>query len=410
MKSDLGTLAAAAALLYARGTSAITSSFCPGGGNVCYRWGVPEAAASSGSGDVYFQIKAPTSYQWVGVGIGSRMAGAEIFVIYQDGSGNVTLSPRSGKGHNMPQYSERSAVELLSGSGVSNNEMTANIRCGDCSSLDLSGSNSWIAAWKTGDSLDSTSFSESITEHDDNNVFNVNLASATFSTSGNPFVSGSSSNGDSNSDSNSDSNGSGSGSGNAVTGSSSGASDTLATAHGIIMAIVFVIAYPLGAIAMPLIGSWLIHASWQILAFLLMWAGFGIGYVYARDSGSWFTNTHTRMGTVICAMISLQPILGWAHHKHFAKHQQRGLISHAHIWYGRALILIGIVNGGLGLQLANTPQRFIIAYSVVAAIMSVLYVAGSVLGGVQKRHRAKQLISPQMTQDEQPATHQSRYQ
>lgn len=320
MKSDLGTLAAAAAAaaavlckitylphaqrpsppdpefvadtislfehLDARGTSGITSSFCPGGGDVCYRWGVPETAANSGSGDVYFQIKAPSRYQWVGVGIGSRMAGAEMFVIYQDGSGNVTLSPRSGKGHVMPQYSERSAVELLSGSGVSNSEMTANIRCGDCSLLDLSGSNSWLAAWKTGDSLDSTSLSETITEHDEDNVFNVNFAEATFSSSGNPFVSGSSSSSDSNIDSNSDSNNSGSGSGNAVTGSSSGGSDTLASAHGIIMAIVFVIAYPIGAVAMPLIGSWLIHASWQILAFLLMWAGFGIGYVFARDDGS----------------------------------------------------------------------------------------------------------------------------
>lgn len=84
------------------------------------------------------------------------------------------------------------------------------------------------------------------------------------------------------------------------------------------------------------------------------------------------------MGTVVCAMIGLQPILGWAHHEYFVKHQQRGLISHTHIWYGRALIIIGIVNGGLGLQLASAPQRFIIAYSVVAAIMSVLYVAGTV--------------------------------
>ncbi|KPM33957.1 hypothetical protein AK830_g12614 [Neonectria ditissima] len=408
MKSDLGTLAAAAAVLYARGTSAITSSFCPGGGDVCYRWGVPEAAASSGSGDVYFQIKAPSTYQWVGVGIGSRMAGAEIFVIYQDGSGNVTLSPRSGKGHVMPQYSSRSGVELLSGSGVSNSEMTANIRCGDCSSLDLSGSNSWLAAWKSGDSLDSTSPSETISEHDEDEVFNVDFTSATFSSSGNPFVSGSSSSDDSSSDS--DSNSGSSSGGDAVTESSSGVSDTFATAHGIIMAIVFVIAYPLGAVVMPLIGSWLIHASWQILALLLMWAGFGLGYVYARDDGYWFTNTHTKMGTVVCALISLQPVFGWLHHKYYVKHQQRGLMSHVHVWSGRILIILGIVNGGLGLQLAGTSQRFVIAYSVVAAIMSVLYVSGSVFGGLQKRHRAKKLISPQMTQEEQPATHQARYQ
>ncbi|KAF7545867.1 hypothetical protein G7Z17_g8857 [Cylindrodendrum hubeiense] len=408
MKSHIGTLAAAAtAVLYARGTSATTSSFCPGSGDVCYRWGVPEAAASSGSGDVYFQIKAPTTNQWVGVGIGSQMSGAEIFVIYQDGSGNVTLSTRSGRGHVMPQYSQRSAVELLSGSGVSGSEMTANIRCGDCSSLDLSGTNSWIAAWKAGDSLDSTSPSETITEHDSDHSFSVDFSSASFSTSGNPFVSGSSSDSGSNSDSNSDSNsgsnsGSGSGSDGAVTENKSSNSDTMANAHGIVMAIVFVIAYPIGAVVMPLLGKWFIHAGWQFLAFLGMWAGFGLGYVAARDDAIFWKNTHTKMGTIVCALLGLQPVLGWAHHQYFRKHQQRGLISHGHIWYGRILMVLGVVNGGLGLELASSPRSLTIAYSVVAAIVSILYVAGTLVGGMRKRRQsAKRIVSPQMTHEEQ---------
>ncbi|KAH7163008.1 hypothetical protein B0J13DRAFT_26833 [Dactylonectria estremocensis] len=349
------------------------------------------------------------------------MAGAEIFIIYQDGNGNVTLSTRSGRGHVMPQYESRSAVELLSGSGVSGGEMTANIRCGDCSSLDLSGSNGWIAAWKSGDSLDSTSPSETITEHDSDHAFTVNLDSASFSTSGNPFVSGSSSDGDSDSDSNSDSDsdsddnsdsnsGAGSTGGGAVTESSGSNTDALLKAHGIIMAIVFVIAYPIGAIVMPTLGNWLIHAGWQTLAFLGMWAGFALGYVVARDDGYWWNNTHTKMGTIVCALLGLQPVLGWAHHQYFLKHQQRGLISHGHIWYGRVLMVLGIVNGGLGLQLAGTSRGLTIAYSVVAAIVSILYVAASLVGGMRKRRQtSKRIVSPQMTnEDPYPMSDRSR--
>src|SRR6478609_1861846 len=71
--------------------------------NICYSAVVPEATAKSGSGAVYFQIYAPTTFAWVAMGTGSSMADSNIFVIYQDGKGNVTLSNRQTSGHTMPQ-------------------------------------------------------------------------------------------------------------------------------------------------------------------------------------------------------------------------------------------------------------------------------------------------------------------
>lgn len=103
------------------------------------------------------------------------------------------------------------------------------------------------------------------------------------------------------------------------------------------------------------------------------------------------------MGTIICALLAVQPILGWLHHQYFLKNQRRGLISHAHIWYGRVLMVLGIVNGGLGLQLADAPKAFIVAYSVVAGITSILYVAGTLVGEMRKKRRSKQILLPQMT-------------
>jgi hypothetical protein len=84
----------------------------------------------------------------------------------------------------------------------------------------------------------------------------------------------------------------------------------------------------------------------------------------------------------------IQPGLGYAHHRYYLKHQQRGRISHAHIWYGRALMVLGVVNGGLGLQLAMANNSLIIAYSVVAAVMFLLYAIGKVLVSVRRKQAA----------------------
>ena len=209
------------------------------------------------------------------------MSGAEIFLMYEDGDGNVTLSTRESMGHSEPQYSARPGVELLSGSGVSGGRMVANVRCGDCSSLDLQGQNSWIAAWKSGSSMDSTSPRQQISVHDDKTVFQVNLAQASISSDENPFLAPSSI-GD-----NGGSNGGGNGGNGAVSsGGSSSDDNTIILAHGVIMTIVFIALYPMGAILMPLLGKWFVHAASQLIAWLLMWAGFGLGYTFAVRDGS----------------------------------------------------------------------------------------------------------------------------
>lgn len=98
--------------------------------NVCYSFNVPATSASSGTGDIYFQIQAPSSTQWVGLGQGDQMKGANIFMVYSDAGGhNVTLSPRLGQGNFEPQLNSQAQISLLEGSGISNGMMTANVRC-----------------------------------------------------------------------------------------------------------------------------------------------------------------------------------------------------------------------------------------------------------------------------------------
>jgi hypothetical protein len=98
--------------------------------NVCFKLNIPESTASSGSGDIFFQLSAPSSYEWVALGQGDSMGGSNMFVVYTSKDGNnVTLSPRTASGNVMPTSNNAAQVTLLEGSGVSNNVMTANVKC-----------------------------------------------------------------------------------------------------------------------------------------------------------------------------------------------------------------------------------------------------------------------------------------
>lgn len=101
------------------------------------------------------------------------------------------------------------------------------------------------------------------------------------------------------------------------------------------------------------------------------------------------------MGVVVCALLGLQPIFGWLHHLHYVKNRKRGVISHVHIWYGRALMVLGIVNGGLGLSLAQESRGFVTAYIVVAVVVGLMYL-GSILFRVSRNRRSRPDREPKL--------------
>lgn len=86
----------------------------------------------------------------------------------------------------------------------------------------------------------------------------------------------------------------------------------------------------------------------------------------------------------------VQAPMGYIHHVNFVATGARGFWSYAHIWNGRIVMLLGIVNGGLGLDLAGikhqtlgitvgkVDKKWVIAYAVVAGIVGLLYVGGLV--------------------------------
>ncbi|OTA63093.1 hypothetical protein K449DRAFT_433177 [Hypoxylon sp. EC38] len=169
------------------------------------------------------------------------------------------------------------------------------------------------------------------------------------------------------------------------------------TAHGIIAALCFTILFPVGAIIMRVIPgryTWLIHGLFQGLAYLLYVAGAALGIRLIQiirippNNTSLLqlssSNAHPIIGIVILAVLFFMPPLGFAHHSKFKQLKRRTIYSHAHLWLGRASLTLGIINGGLGLQLARPSQSVIIAYSIVGGILWLIWLMVAVLGEIRR--------------------------
>ncbi|KAI1618064.1 hypothetical protein EDD36DRAFT_425561 [Exophiala viscosa] len=386
---------------------------------------VPSDTASSGSGSIYLQISAPSGTQWIGFGQGSQMSGANMLVVYAADSSNVTVSPRLGTGHVEPEHNSDAQVSVLEGTGIaSDGSLVANIRCDSClswsgGSMDPTDSSSkWIYAYKSGDALDATSTSADISQHDNNGEFKLDLTTGTGGSSSNPFVASSD---DSSSTTAAGTTGTSTATGTAATApgsditgsvssssatatSTSGVSSPLTssspsstgdevesdpnkgtrTAHAILMPLVFVVLFPLSALTLYLPYNEKVrhvHAPLQVVSIILMLVGLAMGVRLANKLDE-IDKYHQVIGFIVVGwMVIIQPALGLAQHLNFRKNGTRSPMGHGHRWVGRAMILLGIVNGGLGFMQAGkvgseeTPTYAVILYSAVAVAIFVLYFA-----------------------------------
>jgi hypothetical protein len=178
-------------------------------------------------------------------------------------------------------------------------------------------------------------------------------------------------------------------------GSSGGGNrQTILIAHGVLASLAFVILFPAGAIAIRLASFpgvvWL-HAGFQILAYLVYIAAFGLG-VYMATEMNLLDSYHPIIGIVVLVLVFFQPITGLLHHTLFKKYSHRTLWSYAHIWIGRIAVTLGIINGGVGLRLADSMHMSsrggIIAYSVIAAVVWLVWVAAMFIG--ERRRKVAQ--------------------
>ncbi|RYP72467.1 hypothetical protein DL770_007969 [Monosporascus sp. CRB-9-2] len=170
--------------------------------------------------------------------------------------------------------------------------------------------------------------------------------------------------------------------------------------HGILAAIAFVGLFPLGSIFVRVIPgrfAWIVHAITQTVAYIVFIGAAVLGLYLVNTirippNGASLlatstVNVHPIIGIVILTLLFFQPILGIVHHVKFKRLGRRTAWSHLHLWNGRAMVTLGIVNGGLGLGLASASPGSIAAYSVVAAIVWLLWVLAAAYGELRWRWR-----------------------
>ncbi|KAJ5949176.1 hypothetical protein N7454_000760 [Penicillium verhagenii] len=346
----------------------------PGQTDITYAVNIPQETANSGEGPVYLQLKSTSPLQWFAWGQGSQMQGANIFVVYASADGsNITVSPRLGLvEHVEPLYNSQARLSVLEGSGISNGTITANIRCDSCITWSVghadptSSSSSWVWAFKNGNPLETDSLSESIIIHDASGVASLNLQKAAGGTSGNPFLASSSTTASS---------------GQSISSDNSPSLHKKRIAHAVIMITVFVVLFPSFALALRILPSSVavrVHAFLQLFTLVLAIAGLGLGISMARDL-QLIQTYHPIIGMVVVpSLILFQPAMGFLQHRYFGISGKKGLFGYLHQWFGRSMIILGIINGGLGFRLTGigssiAPTGAVIAYSVVAGVVGIGY-------------------------------------
>ncbi|KFZ25026.1 hypothetical protein V502_00490 [Pseudogymnoascus sp. VKM F-4520 (FW-2644)] len=167
------------------------STFSPIAG-INYTLGVSSPSRDDGFGDVFISVSFRPRYQWVAIGIGSQMRGSTIFVIYTDGRGNVTVSPRDGQGHHQPLFNSSSTVTVLDGSGANAQLVKANFRyaapAGKINLLNQKAA--FIGSWKEGVAFSTMDKQVVLSYHDGQSKFVLNVEGADVGNSSNPFVRG----------------------------------------------------------------------------------------------------------------------------------------------------------------------------------------------------------------------------
>jgi len=166
-------------------------------------------------------------------------------------------------------------------------------------------------------------------------------------------------------------------------------------AHACIMSIVFIVLYPLGAISLHLPieripylrNSYLrnkvmaMHVPIQIIAFVMMVGGMCLGIRIGHDLGFLKNPVHAHVVIgllTVCTIIVFQPIMGVLQHRHFKKTGGKSIFAYLHRWTGRVAIGLGMINSGLGFQLAKTnviihTSSYVRSYVLLGVLVSIWF-------------------------------------
>lgn len=116
--------------------------------------------------------------------------------------------------------------------------------------------------------------------------------------------------------------------------------------HAICLGGSFVILFPLGVSLLRFFNSSRLHWIVQVVATLICIIGLAVAVALSIMDIEYnsFTAVHQIIGILVVAVLVLQVVLGYMHHTKFKRLGGRTWVSFTHLWTGRMVIVIGMVN------------------------------------------------------------------
>jgi hypothetical protein len=127
-----------------------------------------------------------------------------------------------------------------------------------------------------------------------------------------------------------------------------GSYTALVVLHAIILGVAFVIVFPTGILALR--SGWKVafgmHWMLQALASAASVVGLALAIALSITGVEYndFDKTHQILGLVIIALVALQVLSGFWHHRMFKRIGRRSPVTYSHMLLGRILIYGGMVN------------------------------------------------------------------
>ncbi|KAG6041704.1 hypothetical protein E4U41_002787 [Claviceps citrina] len=353
------------------------STFVSPDNHVAFAFTVPQSDDFKYPEATFFSIRVPNRYSWGAVGLGSDdMKGALYLIIYQSANGqNVTFSPRMAYDNSEPTYwPDMEYTVVQNNTGVFDDYMYFTAMCtANCRSwnrretnggwLDVSSpSQKAIYAIGPSESLTSDDPGAALKFHQEYGVFSIDMG-RTRGAADAPVL---------NKDSQNE--------GTEFVSRGLGKSDYKATLHGTFMIFFIIGMMNFGVVLLRTCGWAKWHALNQSIATLGVLSGLTLGILtslhYNRSRG--FNHHHQVLGYIIVASILAQLGLGVKHHLEYQKTQAPTLFGRIHVWTGRVILLLAVLNSFFGFAFAQN-RRFAMVLAgllLVACGMAVLYLLG----------------------------------
>jgi hypothetical protein len=182
-------------------------------------------------------------------------------------------------------------------------------------------------------------------------------------------------------------------------------------AHAALAASAFLVFFPIGGVIIRIWDPrverysyivW-IHAVLQGVGYVLFTAAAGMGIYMAKHlhavsgdfAADWALGLHIQeltnilqlgqyhpiIGLSVFILMALQPLTELLNHYLFERYPRVRYVGYVHVWLGRLLLTLGIINGGLGFHFADSipgpqwPRWPKIAYGAIATMTWIIYVA-----------------------------------